>query len=101
MIRIDGIFMGIHVILMVAIILLRKVSSSTNINNKTLHIIYLIVSILLLGLSLVVTLMFYSVVDSIGTWEALIINGPTILIGVLVIPIIKKSLKAKSTRPNN
>ena len=90
-----GFFVFFHVALSIIALLLLIASIITKITNKALHMVYLMLAMLILGFSVIVTLLFSNLGGNIGLIDKLIAFGPNVIVISLLIFPIKKSLNVK------
>ena len=81
-----------HILIVLAAGLLFLVSSIVKAPNKSIHSFYVAFAVLLLGLSIINTVLLVRLRDNIGTIDMLIAAGPTILVVFLVFSLIKESI---------
>ncbi len=78
-----------HILIVLAACLLFLISSIVKAPNKSIHSVYVATAVLLLGLSIINTVMLVRLGDDVGTIDMLIAAGPTILVVFLVFSIIR------------
>ncbi|HEC13646.1 MAG TPA: hypothetical protein ENI80_10455 [Acidiferrobacteraceae bacterium] len=81
-----------HILLVLAAGLLFLTSSIVKAPNKSIHTFYVVIAVLLLGLSTINTVMLVRLGGNVGTIDILSAAGPTILVIFLVFSIIKESI---------
>jgi hypothetical protein len=88
------IFVMGHIVIVLAASLLLLISSIVEAPTQSLHAFYRAVAVLLLGLSIINTVIFIGLGGNVGIIDTLIAAGPTILVVLLVFSLIKKAFKS-------
>jgi len=84
--------LNLLIVLLALIVLIS--SLATKITNKTMHMVYFSSSILLTGLSIIVTILLSNVIGDIGLIDKLLVFGPIFIVIMLVLLPIRKYINS-------
>ena len=90
-----GYFVLFNTALIILAMLILAASIFTNNTNKALHMVYLSLAVLAIGLSIITTFLLANLGGNVGAIDKLILFGPSLIVVCLLVLPIKKSFNVK------